>query len=154
MLPELTAYRGKLLSRNLAQGVRVHAGAFLRKRQIVLDASLRGAEHTRILLHELFHFAWIRLSNLKRESYAELLRFELSRRARGEAGWSAELRKKGLTGSHGARFRDYACESFCDTAAWRYSRRFRSQEVTLAERWKLGRHAWFDRTYPDRVIPI
>src|SRR5687767_14244271 len=58
-LPNLSVHRRQLLS-NCGVGHEVHAGSFLRERSIVIDSALRGPELTRILLHELFHFAWIR----------------------------------------------------------------------------------------------
>ena len=39
----------------------VHAGSFLRERRIVFDCT--QAEFPRILVHELFHFVWLRLGN-------------------------------------------------------------------------------------------
>lgn len=136
-------------------GTPVHAASFLRQRRIVLDTALKGPELTRILLHELFHFAWIRLSNATRASYATLIELELSRHARGELGWSAEWRKQSLHTNPGARFfREYLCESFCDTAAWRYGGTPRHDEATLAALWHRRRVRWFDRTFPQREIPI
>ncbi len=54
-------------------------------------------ELARILVHELFHFAWVRLGNPARRSYEALVREEWKRRARGELGWSAESRKRALS---------------------------------------------------------
>ncbi len=146
----MTAHRGKLLSGSLETGQAVHAGSFLRKRRIVLDSSLAGRELTRILLHELFHFAWIRLSNAGRDGFAAVIQAELARRARGELGWSAEWRK----GDSNTPFREYLCESFCDSGAWRYGPIRRHGEFTLAKRWCARRGAWFDGMFPDRVIRI
>jgi len=130
-------------------GVEVHAASFIRERRIVLDAELlkQPAEHGRILAHELFHFVWVRLGNAWRRSWAALLRAELRSRVRGELGWSAELAKSRLrpgdaeTGH--VRFRRYASESFCDTAAWVYGRAGRHPEHTLVAGWRAKRRAWF-----------
>ena len=42
-----------------------------------------------------------------------------------------------------ARWRDYLCESFCDTAAWIYSGVRRHPEYTLAARHRNRRAEWF-----------
>lgn len=148
--PDLTVHRGMILSRQPEKGHAVHAACFLRKRNIVLDSELRQRELTRILLHELFHFAWLRLSNAKRSGYADLIAAERQRRARGELGWSAEWRKKDET----VALRDYLCESFCDSGAWRYGRLRKHEEFTLARTWREKRRNWFDATFPDRLILI
>src|ERR1700704_6470319 len=86
------AHRGKLLSGRAGPGREVHAGSFLRQRRIVLDAALKKKprELARILTHELFHFAWLRLGNPQRRRYEDLLQAEIRKRVRGELGWSAE----------------------------------------------------------------
>ena len=147
-MPELTAHRGKLLSRAVV-GQPVFAGSFLRKREMVLDAALLEdeRERARILVHELFHFVWVRLGNPRREAWRALLAVELERRARGELGWSSEWRKAGGLTS------DYVCESFCDTAAWMYAGVEEHQEFTLAARWRGRRRVWFLRTCSG-VVPI
>src|SRR5688500_6518669 len=60
--PELTAWRGQLLSRS-HKGDAVYAGSFLRKRQIVLDEHMLQTPRVleRIFIHEVFHFIWSRL---------------------------------------------------------------------------------------------
>ena len=140
-LPELTAHRGKLLSHG-DRGQPVLAAAFLRRREIVLDAALLsdGPERARILVHELFHFVWLRLGNASRAGWASLLEAERAAGARGELGWSSEWRKR-----DGAPWREYACESFCDTAAWIYAGVERHAEFTLAGRWRAHRRRWFER---------
>ena len=64
----------------------------------MLDQELerQPRELARILVHELFHFAWVRLGNPARRSYEALVREEWKQRARGELGWSAESRKRAL----------------------------------------------------------
>jgi hypothetical protein len=130
-------------------GQEVHAGGFPLRRRLVLDEALRKdpAELERILLHELFHFVWPRLGNPVRWEWESLLRRELGGRARGEAGWSSEWRKAALRDDEIRRrtrkWREYACESFCDTAAWFFSSRPRHPEVTLAVRHRMARKAWF-----------
>jgi hypothetical protein len=158
-LPALTADRRSLYS-NRPHGQPVYAGSFIRKREIVLDQELerRPRELARILVHELFHFAWVRLGNPARRSYEALVREEWKRRARGELGWSAESRKRVLPRSSirtgvSPAWRDYLCESFCDTAAWIYSGVRRHPEYTLAARHRKRRAAWFRAVF-QRTIPI
>ena len=147
------AWKGQLFSSG-SRGTPVHAGSFLRERRIVLDSGLRGGEWQRILLHELFHFAWIRLSNAHRAGWTALIEIELQSSARGELGWSAEWRKLALD-SHGERFRrDYLSESFCDTAAWRYGLFIEHDEFTLASRWRERRRKWFNRTFPGGRVKV
>jgi hypothetical protein len=159
-LPALTADRRRLYS-NRPHGQPVYAGSFIRKREIVLDQELEGQprELARILVHELFHFAWVRLGNPARRSYEALLREEWKRRARGELGWSAESRKRALSGpsmrvSGSPFWRDYLCESFCDTAAWIYSGVQRHPEYTLAPRHRNRRAKWFRAVFQRGTIPI
>ena len=146
----LRAHRGKLLTGE-GPGTAVHAGSFLRRGEIVLDAALLAspAELGRILIHELSHFAWMRLGNAQRHSYEELLAEEIVAGERGELGWSAEWRKRALSGSdrreRTRRWREYAAESFCDTAAWLFSGARRHEEYTLAARFRSRRRLWFRR---------
>ena len=125
------------------------AGADLRRRVIHLHPALRedDAERARILTHELFHFAWVRLGNPKRAAWKALLEAELRARARGELGYSSQWRKEELP----ARFAAYACEAFCDTGAWLYSGCAEHDEYTLAPRWRERRRAWFLAAEPFRV---
>jgi hypothetical protein len=160
-LPALTAGVRKLYS-NRKFGQPVHAATFIRKRKIVLDQELarRPQELARILTHELFHFAWVRLSNRSRRSYEVLVRNEWDRHARGELGWSAESRKAALLETPGAAghrpkyWREYLCESFCDTAAWLYSGVRRHSEFTLPRRYREKRAEWFRAAFPAGKIPI
>jgi hypothetical protein len=148
------AWKGKLLTGG-SRGCAVHAGSFLRERRVVLDSALRGRERQRILLHELFHFAWIRLSNAQRTSWTSLIERELAAGARGELGWSAEWRKRELHSHKSPRFRrDYFAESFCDSAAWRFGGLVSHDEFTLAGHWCQKRRAWFDQTFPDALVKV
>jgi hypothetical protein len=92
----------------------VHAGSFLRQRRIAFDCSPN--EFGRVLVHELFHFVWLRLGNPRRRSFENLLRRELAEGARGELGWSADCRKQELRAadirSRTRYWREYCCESF------------------------------------------
>src|SRR5690606_17220632 len=101
-----------------------------------------------IVIHELFHFAWLRLGNARRASWEALVAREMERRARGELGWSAESRKNRITardrGNQSRLWREYLCESFCDTAAWMFAAEVRHDEYTLAGRHRAARRAWFD----------
>jgi hypothetical protein len=157
--PELTAYRGKLLSRK-KNGTAVHAGSFIRKREIVLETELLECrnELTRIFIHELFHFAWTRLGNKLRRSYEEILIAETREGARGELGWSAELAKRNLDGSdpsaRSRSWRDYAAESFCDTAAWFFGTLTSHPEFTLARTHRERRSRWFERMMVPRGIAL
>jgi hypothetical protein len=125
----------------------VHAGSFLRQRRIAFDCTAR--EFARVLVHELFHFVWLRLGNPRRLSYEVLLRRELSERARGELGWSADWRKRQLEAadirSRTRRWREYCCESFCDSAAWLYAGVGRHPEFTLTAPFRRARAGWFGK---------
>ena len=134
----------------------VHAGSFLRERRIAFNCS--GAEFPRILVHELFHFVWLRAGNPMRQSWEALLKSELAARARGDLGWSAEWRKNALQttdlGRRTRRWREYCCESFCDTAAWLYSGVRRHPEFTIAPRFRARRRNWFDQAVGNRQLPV
>jgi hypothetical protein len=158
--PALTA-DGRRLYSNGPHGRPVFAGSFIRRREIILDQDLerQPRELARILVHELFHFAWVRLGNPTRRSYEALVRGEWKQRARGELGWSAESRKRVLSGHRlPARglpaWRDYLCESFCDTAAWLYSGVRRHPEYTLSARHRNRRAEWFRAEFRGRSILI
>lgn len=124
----------------------MHAASFLPSRRIVLDSELLcyPDELRRILIHELFHFVWRRLGNPKRFEWEDVLRLELQARARGELGWSAEWRKLAMAPSdvqrRTLRWRNYVCESFCDTAAWLWGPPH--AEHTLAQRHRSRRELW------------
>jgi hypothetical protein len=146
----LPLLRGAPITVERAPGLRdrrgaVHGAAFLRERRIALDCS--APEFPRIFVHELFHFVWLYAGNPVRHSFEQLLRSELGARCRGELGWSAEWRKRALTSAdirqRSRRWREYCCESFCDTAAWLYSGVSRHPEFTLAAECRSRRRAWF-----------
>lgn len=124
-----------------------HAATYIRQRLILLDRELlrNPREHGRILAHELFHFVWVRLGNPRRRSWETLLRREWRAGTRGESGWSAEWRKAELTrgdvSRRAGKWREYCCESFCDTAAWLETGSRR--EVTLPPECLAARRAWF-----------
>jgi hypothetical protein len=157
-LPPLT---GAPIRIETAPGLRdrrgpVHAGSFLRQRRIALNCT--GAEFPRIFVHELFHFVWLRAGNPLRHSWEALLRAEYSARSRGELGWSAEWRKQAMqTGDlrrRSRRWREYCCESFCDTSAWLYSGLSRHPEYTLASRFCARRRIWFRMSIGNRELPV
>jgi hypothetical protein len=131
------------------------AATSIPRRLILLDAALfaRPGEFERILIHELFHFVWVRLSNPRRRAWEDVLLRELGALAAGELGWSAEWRKDTLSPQdirrRTPRWRRYACESFCDTAAWMFSGLRRHDEFTLAGSLRRPRRQWFTRTLEE-----
>ena len=159
-LPELKVRRGKLLSGKTERGREVHAGCFLRQRRIVLDAALKTQPRAlaRILTHELFHFAWLRLGNPQRRRYEDLLQGEIRRRTRGELGWSAERIKATLSSAdckrRTKRWREYVCESFCDSAAWLLAGRGGNEEFTLPLAARRARRAWFEEARLTSEISV
>lgn len=110
------------------------------------DVLRRRGDFERILIHELFHFVWVRLSNQTRWSWERLLAAEFARGSRGELGWSAEWRKAKLRPvdirGRTPAWRRYACESFCDSAAWFFARLARHDEYTLSGAERRRRKAW------------
>lgn len=133
---------------------RMHAASFVPHRRVVLDRSLlrnrrkNQRELARILYHEVFHFVWARLGNPLRQSYEGLLRREWEECARGELGWSAEMRKLTLTRrqvrNRERAWSEYVCESFCDSAAWFcLAGPHRHPEWTLKPRFRERRRRWF-----------
>lgn len=112
----------------------------------------RRGEFERILLHEIFHFAWVRLSNGARREWEEVLRAEIGSRVGGELGWSSEWRKNTLFRAsprlRDPRWRRYSCESFCDTGAWIFAGIVVHDEFTLPARAKNQRRGWFLRQFP------
>jgi hypothetical protein len=130
------------------------AGASIPRRLILLDAAVlaQRGEFERILIHELFHFAWVRLSNQKRLAWEQVLAGELRERVKGELGWSAEWRKEVLTRADARlrtrKWRLYACESFCDSAAWVFAGLRTHDEFTLAASSRRLRRHWFAEQFP------
>jgi len=140
-----------------------HAATSIPERVIILDPELKKTrrEHNRILLHECFHFVWVRSGNPVRRSWEEHLRHELESGARGEAGWSAEWRKKELSATdveeRTRRWRDYCCESFCDTGAWVYGASAYGgcdTENTLGVARRKARAAWFLANFDGKTFRI
>jgi hypothetical protein len=174
VLPRLV---GRPIRVELRRSLGAHlAAASLPRRVILLDRSVlvhRG-DFERILVHEIFHFIWRRLSNAKRRSWEDLLASEFNLRAKGELGWSAEWRKAKLIKARLAKtelvksrlpssdpidrspaWRRYACESFCDSAAWLFAGLLDHDEFTLAARFRQRRKIWFTRTFPMSVeVPV
>ena len=72
----------------------------------------------------------------------------LEQRARGELGWSSELRKLGISRLdiryQTRNWRNYLCESFCDTLAWRFCGLRKHDEFTLSMRYRRWRREWLD----------
>lgn len=148
-------YRGHLRD---GGGNEAYAETDIPHRFIVLDPALKrnAREHRRILLHEYFHFVWVRLGNPQRWAWETHLQSEWRAGVRGEAGWSAEWRKKTLSDSdvkaRSRRWREYCCESFCDTGALVYGRV--DSEVTLAKSRRRARATWFEKRFQSRRFPI
>lgn len=134
------------------------AATHIPERRILLDRAVlrQSGDFERILVHEIFHFVWVRLGNVKRRSWESLLAEECRSKTTGELGYSAEWRKSKLTladiRSRTPAWRRYACEGFCDTAAWLYSALSRHEEFTLGRTARARRRVWF-REYigADRV---
>ena len=132
----------------------MYAASFIHERRIVLESEVLHHPKTLplIAIHEVFHFVWTGLGNRARHEYKELLRREWEHRAKGELGESSSLKKERLwpagldwLSSHAGR--DYACESFCDTAGALYSGVAESDWFTLAPRWRKRRERWFQERF-------
>ena len=144
--PTLFAHRGRLVSGNSTGGVAVYAAAFLRQRKILLEQALLAdpTGFRLILIHELFHFVWLRLGNPARQEFGRILSDEQRMCARGELGESSTVRKQMLEAAPTVTlWREYVCESFCDTAAWLYGEAEVKGLFTLRKRWRDLREAWF-----------
>lgn len=150
VLRRLPALAGPLIRIQYRPGLRdghgpVHAGSFMRERRIALNC--RHREFARVFVHEVFHFVWFRLGNPRRRSFGQMLRREMCMGAGGELGWSAEWRKNALrredVRNGTRRWREYCCESFCDSAAWLLSGTRRHEEFTLRSRFREKRRRWF-----------
>jgi hypothetical protein len=157
--PGLTAWRGQLLSRK-QKGDAVYAGSFLRKRRIVLEQQMVKTPRVleRIFVHEVFHFVWSRLSAALRDSYSNLILAEIAAGVHGELGWSAESMKLKLTAEDietlNRRWKDYICESFCDTAGWMYGSASRYSEMTLGRESRDARRSWMREHIEGRSLAI
>lgn len=157
--PDLRVKRNRLFSRGTG-GNPVHAGSDIARRNMVLDRELLAnpSELKRIFVHELYHFAWVRLGNPRRREFEHVLCREFDRHARGELGWSAESMKRGLQPSdrrrRTRRWRAYVCESFCDTAAWVYSGVSRHAEWTLPAQFRSARKTCFAGLFDGSAVPI
>jgi len=158
VFPRLPQLAGRPIRIHRHPGLRdrrgaVHAGSFLRERRIAFDCA--RDEFPRIFVHEVFHFVWLRLGNPRRRSFEALLAGERAQGARGELGWSAEWRKAALDPSdvrrRTRRWREYCCESFCDSAAWLFSGRKTHSEFTLSARFRAGRRRWFAQIGRSRL---
>ncbi len=158
-MPELRTEKGQLRSGGDA-GQEVHAASFIHKREIVLESGLAAhpSELARVVAHELFHFIWLHAGNPIRRSYERVLETEAVRQAWGELGWSAESRKRSLKVGdrlrRSRRWREYVCESFCDSAAWLLAGLRAHEEFTLTLRHRRARREWFRRTLAREEISI
>ena len=147
MLPKLDGRPIRIeLRRNLGPHL---AATSIPNRRILLDREVlahRG-DFERILVHEIFHFAWVRLGNPTRRSWETLLSQEIVGAIPGELGWSSEWRRNKLTPrdlrARTPAWRRYVCESFCDSAAWCYAGLTRHDEFTLPNAWRNRRRKWF-----------
>lgn len=134
-----------------------HAATFIPRRLILLDRGVltQKGDFERILIHEIFHFVWTRLSNQTRRDWQNLLAREKSP---GELGWSAEWRKRKLDPSdardNSPKWKRYARESFCDSAAFLYSGLKHHDEFTLPPAARRARRAWFRRNFASHPIAI
>lgn len=132
------------------------AATSIPRRLILLDRGVlqNQGDFERILIHEIFHFVWVRLSNARRREWEILLAAE---RSPGELGWSAEWRKLKLKPSdarmRSAKWRRYARESFCDSAAWAFAELKSHEEFTLPAALRRVRRAWLRKLATD-PIPI
>lgn len=157
--PGLTAHRGKVLQGSMT-GIPIHAGSHIRRREMVIDTDLLGdrVELCRIFVHEVGHFVWAKLGNNRRRGYEALLQDEFQSGAPGELGWSAERLKQKLRPedrrNKTRRWRDYVCESFCDTAAWKYSRARSHAEWTLAGPKRDCREEWLVRIIEEGELRV
>jgi hypothetical protein len=151
-VPRLPLLEGRPVRVILRASLGPHLAATCIPRRVIhLDREVlrRRGEFERILVHELFHFVWVRLNNAARRDWERLLAAEIAQGVAGELGWSAEWRKARLTPAQvlarAPAWRRYACESFCDTAAWLYSGLARHGEFTLGAPARGRRRAWLLR---------
>jgi len=158
----LPVFAGRPIRVQIRRSLGPHlASTSIPRRVILLDAEVlaRRGDFERILVHEMFHFVWVRLPNSTRHAWEQVLAAELDRNTPGELGWSAQWRKEKLARrdirGRSPAWRRYACESFCDTAAWLYSNLRTHDEFTLPVRFRVPRRKWFQRAFPATLpIPI
>ncbi|HXP86151.1 MAG TPA: hypothetical protein VN841_15610 [Bryobacteraceae bacterium] len=157
----LPALSGEPIRVEIRRSLGAHlAATSIPGRVILLDREVlaRPGEFERILVHEVFHFVWVRLGNPLRRGWEGVLEREFLQRARGELGWSAEWRKcklsAGAPRSRTPAWRRYVCESFCDSAAWMFAGLTRHGEFTLPWRFRRGRRAWFERNFGAGPVRI
>ena len=125
------------------RGTPVYAASFIRQRRIVLETGLALPAPPLlrfIFVHEVFHFAWVRLGNSSERRILQLLMGELRLTARGELGESSAVKKAELRAPPEFRrgsklWRDYICESFCDSAACILSAGPVHDGAKLGKRW-------------------
>ena len=151
--PSLRVAGGQIVRKG---GTEVHAAALLRQREVIFDSSLlsHAPELIRIFAHEVFHFVWTRIGNATRKSWEQLILSESRLRVKGELGWSAQLYKDRARTPTGRRWRDYLCESFCDTAAWYFSGQHTHEEFTLPAWARMRRKRWFRAMITSRRLPL
>lgn len=148
-LPDLIVCGGELRSGASSRGRPVYAASFIKERRIILETALleRPRLLRLILVHELGHFVWPRLGNRLRAEFDSIIGAEWNAGARGGIGESAEVAKALIqvedVAARTRRWREYVCESFCDTTAVLYSGVSRSKFHTLGSRWRARREAWF-----------
>lgn len=108
-----------------------------------------------IFAHEIYHFAWWRLGSNRRAEYDSLLRAELAASARGELGESSSVAKREHVSREcpngGNSWKQYVCESFCDTGAWLFSGVDELRNFQLAAKWRIKRASWF-RSLPQMKV--
>ncbi|MGA3187212.1 MAG: hypothetical protein ABSF22_08875 [Bryobacteraceae bacterium] len=133
------------------------AATSIPSRLILLDRAVlqKTGDFERILIHEIFHFVWVRLSNAIRLDWEKLLASETEP---GELGWSAEWRKLKLQPSdpreRSPRWKRYARESFCDSAAWLFADLKHHDEFTLPAPSRRARKKWLERNFASHDIAI
>jgi len=158
--PRLRAHRGKLGEHGSDErGAEVHAASFLHRRLIILDSALlrNKRECERILAHEIFHFVWWKAPAIRTE-YGSLIGREFITATPGEMGWSADWRKQALragdVANNSRAFREYLCESFCDSCACLLLGISRHEEITLpASARKIRRH-FFEANLAGRRLMV
>jgi hypothetical protein len=155
MLPSLS---GPAIRVELRDTLGPHlAATSIPRRLILLDREVlrNQGDFERILIHEIFHFVWVRMSNASRRDWEELLAAE---RAPGELGWSADWRKQELEPDdlrlRSPKWRRYVRESFCDSAAWLFAELKRHDEFTLPAPPRRIRKKWFEENVASHEIAI